>query len=134
MTEDKFRQILAEALFVQSQQLTDVLTNNLTSKFTKMLDDRLADQEQRLEQNLNRTLDRELVKFFGHMSRRIAENKEEILAEVRAKIDQLIITIDGVVNRTLTYEQEQAAIMHIQNRHTRWINQLAVAAKTNLIS
>ncbi|HWZ66169.1 MAG TPA: hypothetical protein VNX65_05275 [Patescibacteria group bacterium] len=117
MTEAKFRQILSEALIAQDK------------RFDKKFDEKF---DERFDRRLKQSLDSEFAKFFGHIARLFESNKEEILAEVSIKIDRLIVTIDGIADRTLTYEQEQTAIAHIQNRHTLWIKQLATTTKTKL--
>jgi ABC-type Zn uptake system ZnuABC Zn-binding protein ZnuA len=118
---------LEKRLSEQDARFKERLEENnavLIERFDRRFSEQDARFKERLEEN-NAVL-------FGQLSRYFDERFNEIEGKTNQRLNALSINIDGIVKRITDDEQERAAIVYEQNRHTRWITQLARATKTKL--
>lgn len=69
----------------------------------------------------------------------MAEHFDERFKALEAKVDskadgeRIYTMLDALAERTVTDEQERAAIVSEQDRHRKWISQLAGSTKAKLV-
>ena len=113
MTEDQFKRLLEE--------------NNtaLIEKIDKRFGESEAKLDGRFEEN-NAAL-------FGQLSQHFDERFDSLQNELKADTNRIYNTVVGITGRIDTDEQERAAIVQEQKRHSGWIHQLADATNTKLV-
>ena len=123
---------------VTEEQLKKLFEEN-NAVLIERFDRRFSEQDAKLEKRLSEQdarfkerLEENNAVLFGQLSRYFDERFNEIEGKTNQRLNALSINIDGIVKRITDDEQERAAIVYEQNRHTRWITQLARATKTKL--
>jgi hypothetical protein len=82
---------------------------------------------------LDALLDQKLASFFGKFAEHFDTRLGELRTEMDHRFDQVAAALDGIAKRLDDDDQERTAIAAEQDRHGRWIRQLADHTGTKLV-
>lgn len=97
------------------------------------LDANISALSERMDGNVER-LDATILTLYQHMEERFDQLEAKIDTKAdRTTVERMEVTLDGIVGRLDTDEQERAAIISEQRRHGQWIGQLAEHTNIKLV-